>query len=142
MLFPALIPLASQRADLVNGLNGVQPKRNGNTGLYETVLAAYKAVQSGWDAGKVNSVIIMTDGQQDNPPNGMTLDQLVGELQKVVNPRQPVELIAIGIGTDVSKAELTRITQTTGGGVFVATDPAQIGAIFLQAIALRPGSGG
>ena len=59
----------------------------------------------------------------------MTLDQLVGELQKVVNPRQPVELIAIGIGTDVSKAELTRITQTTGGGVFVATDPAQIGAI-------------
>ena len=135
-------PLASQRADLVNGLNGVQPKRNGNTGLYETVLAAYKAVQSGWDAGKVNSVIIMTDGQQDNPPNGMTLDQLVGELQKVVNPRQPVELIAIGIGTDVSKAELTRITQTTGGGVFVATDPAQIGAIFLQAIALRPGSGG
>jgi hypothetical protein len=135
-------PLSSQRQDLVNGLNSIQPKKNGNTGLYETTLAAYKAVQQGWDPGRVNSVIIMTDGQQDNPPNGMTLDQLVGELQKAVNPRQPVELIAIGIGTDVSKAELTRITETVGGGVFIATDPSQIGAIFLQAIALRPGSGG
>jgi Ca-activated chloride channel homolog len=135
-------PLTSQRAQLVAGLGSIQPKRNGNTGLYETVLAAYKTVQQGWDPGKVNSVIIMTDGQQDNPPNGMTLDQLVGELQKVVNPRQPVELIAIGIGTEVSKAELTRITETVGGGVFIANDPAQIGSIFLQAIALRPGSGG
>jgi hypothetical protein len=135
-------PLSSQRQQLLNGLASIQPKKNGNTGLYETTLAAYKAVQQGWDPGRVNSVIIMTDGQQDNPPNGMTLDQLVGELQKAVNPRQPVELIAIGIGTEVSKAELTRITETVGGGVFIATDPTQIGAIFLQAIALRPGSGG
>jgi Ca-activated chloride channel homolog len=135
-------PLSSQRAALNSGLAAVAPKRLGNTGLYETILAAYKNVQQGWDAGRVNSVLIMTDGQQDNPPNGMTLDQLVTELQKVINPHQPVEVIAIGIGTDVSKPELTRITQTTGGGVFIATDPTQIGAIFLQAIALRPGSGG
>ncbi len=125
----------------MGGLAGIQPKKNGNTGLYETVLAAYKDVQQGWDPGKINSVLLMTDGQQDNP-GGMTLDQLVAELQKVVNPRQPVEVIAIGIGTDVSKPELTKITQTTGGGVFIATDPAQIGSIFLQAIALRPGNGG
>jgi hypothetical protein len=134
-------PLVSQRAQLVGGLNSVQPKRTGNTGLYDTVLAAYKAVQQGWDPGRVNSVIIMTDGQNDNP-GGMNLDQLIGELQKVVNPRQPVEVIAIGIGTEVSRAELTRITQATGGGVFIASDPAKIGEIFLQAIALRPGSGG
>jgi Ca-activated chloride channel homolog len=134
-------PLASQRAQLVDGLAGIRPKPTGNTGLYDTVLAAYKAVQQGWDPGRVNSVIIMTDGQNDNP-GGLTLDELVGELQKVVNPRQPVELIAIGIGGEVSRAELTRITQTTGGGVFIATDPSKISEIFLQAIALRPGSGG
>jgi hypothetical protein len=53
-----------------------------------------------------------------------------------------VEVIALGIGTDVSRPELTRITQATGGAVFIATDPAKIGEIFLQAIALRPGLGG
>jgi hypothetical protein len=134
-------PLASQRAQLVGALGGVQPKRDGDTGLYDTLLGAYKTVQQGWDPGRVNSVVIMTDGQNDNP-GGMSLDQLIGELQKVVNPRQPVQVIAIGIGTEVSRPELTRITQATGGGVFIATDPAKIGEIFLQAIALRPGSGG
>jgi hypothetical protein len=134
-------PLVSQRAQLVGALGGIKPKPTGNTGLYDTVLAAYKTVQQGWDPGRVNSVIIMTDGQNDNP-GGLSLDQLVAELQKIVNPRQPVELIAIGIGTEVSKPELTRITQTTGGGVFIAADPSKIGEIFLQAIALRPGSGG
>jgi hypothetical protein len=134
-------PLASQRDQLAGGLGGVQPKKDGDTGLYDTLLAAYKTVQQGWDPGRVNSVVIMTDGQNDNP-GGLTLDQLIGELQKVVNPRQPVQVIAIGIGTEVSRPELTRITQATGGGVFIATDPAKIGEIFLQAIALRPGSGG
>ena len=105
------------------------------------MLAAYKTVQTNWDPGKINSVILMTDGQNDNP-GGLTLDQLVTELQKVADPKRPVQVVAIGIGTDVSRPELTRISQTTGGGVFIATDPAKIGEIFLQAIALRPGSGG
>jgi len=133
-------PLAVQRSQLGAGLAGIQAT-HGDTGLYDTALAAYKTVQKDWDPGKVNSVILMTDGQNDNP-GGLALDQLVAELQKVADPKRPVQIVAIGIGTDVSRPELTRITQTTGGGVFIATDPAKIGEIFLQAIALRPGSGG
>jgi hypothetical protein len=34
--------------------------------------------------------------------------------------------------------DCNRLPQVTGGGVFIATDPAKIGEIFLQAIALRP----
>jgi len=133
-------PLVSQRNQLAAALGGIQAT-HGDTGLYDTVLAAYKTVQTNWDPGKINSVILMTDGQNDNP-GGLTLDQLVTELQKVADPKRPVQVVAIGIGTDVSRPELTRISQTTGGGVFIATDPAKIGEIFLQAIALRPGSGG
>ncbi len=133
-------PVGKQRAQLVAALTAVQPT-NGDTGLYDTVLAAYKTVQNGWDPGKVNSVLLFTDGMNDNP-GGLTLEQLIAELQKVVDPKRPVEVIALGIGTDVSRPELTRITQATGGAVFIATDPAKIGEIFLQAIALRPGLGG
>jgi Ca-activated chloride channel family protein len=133
-------PLAGQRNQLGAALAGIQAS-HGDTGLYDTTLAAYKAVQATWDPGKINSVILMTDGQNDNP-GGLTLDQLVTELQKIADPKRPVQVVALGIGTDVSRPELTRITQTTGGGVFIATDPAKIGEIFLQAIALRPGSGG
>jgi hypothetical protein len=134
-------PLAGQRGRLLGSLASIQPKVNGDTGLYDSVLAAYRTLQKDWDPGKVNSVIVMTDGQNDNP-GGLTLDQLITELKKSMNPRQPVEVVAVGIGDKVSRAELTRITETTGGGVFISTDPSKIGDIFLQAIALRPGSGG
>jgi len=130
-------PLASQRTTLVAALNTVRPKPNGATGLYDTVLAAYKAVQDGWDPGRVNSVVMLTDGQNEDP-QGISLDRLVAELQKAMDPKRPIQVIALGIGTDVSKAELQKITSVTGGGVFITNDPANIADIFLQAIALRP----
>jgi hypothetical protein len=131
-----IAPLADQRQQLLNALNGITPKPDGNTALYDTTLAAYKTVQAGWDPSRVNSVVIMTDGKNDDQ-TGLSLDQLIGELRKVMDPARPIEIIAIGIGTDVNEAELRRLTDTTGGGTFVAPDPAKISDIFLKAIALR-----
>jgi Ca-activated chloride channel homolog len=131
--------LSSQRAQLAAALANVVPT-SGDTGLYDTVLASYKAVQQNWDPGKINSVVLMTDGQNDNP-GGLTLDQLTTQLKKIADPAKRVQVIAIGIG-EASQAELEKITQVTGGGVFIVPDPSKIGQIFLQAIALRPGSGG
>jgi Ca-activated chloride channel family protein len=129
-------PVASQRGQLQGALGTIKPKPTGDTGLYDTILAAYRTVQAGWDPGRVNSVVILTDGENDDA-QGVSLDQLVVELQRIGDPKRPVQVVAIGIGTNVGQAELTKITKTTGGGVFVATDPAKIGEIFLKAIALR-----
>jgi hypothetical protein len=129
-------PLSSQRQDLQAATTGIQPKPNGGTGLYNTVLAAYKNVQAGWDPGRVNSIVLMTDGKNEDAP-GLTLDGLVEELKKAADPARPIEVIAIGIGDQVSQAELQRITDTTGGATFLAPDPAKIGEIFLQAVGLR-----
>lgn len=129
-------PLSSQRQAIQAALPRVQPNPNGNTGLYNTVLAAYKNVQAGWDPGRVNSVLIMTDGK-DEGAVGPTLDQLVAELKQARDPARPVEVIAVGIGDQVSQAELQTITSTTGGATFLAPDAAKIGEIFLQAIGLR-----
>jgi Ca-activated chloride channel homolog len=132
-------PLSNGRGDMVSALGTVVPIPHGNTGLYDTVLAAYKTVQKGWDPSRVNSIVIMTDGQNDNP-GGLTLPQLLTAIAKAKDPAKPIEVIALGIGNQVDKGELQKITNATGGGVFIATDPSKIGDIFLQAIALRPGS--
>lgn len=132
-------PLAVGRPAMAQALTGIQPVPGGQTGLYDTVLAAYKQVQKGWDPSRVNSVVIMTDGQNQDP-NGISITQLLSQLHKIADPAKPVEVIAIGIGTDVDKAELTRITDATGGGTFVTADPSKIGEIFLKAISLRPTS--
>jgi len=134
-------PLASQREQLISALATVVANPHGDTGLYDTVLAAYQTVQASWDSGKVNSVVLFTDGINDNPA-GITLDQLLDRLRKIAEPRKRVQVIVLGIGTDVAKPQMKKITEVTGGDVFIATDPANIGKIFLQALALRPGTTG
>jgi Ca-activated chloride channel homolog len=128
-------PLSSNRRALQQGLASVQPS-SGNTGLYDTLLAAYKEVQEDWEPGKVNSVVLFTDGKNDD--DGITQKQLIDQLKKLRDPEQPVQVIIIGIGSDVSRSELEQVTNVTGGKPFVTVDPTKIGEIFLQAIALRP----
>jgi len=85
-------------------------------------------------------VVIYTDGKNDNP-GGLTIDQAVAKLTKVRDPKRPVRMIIIGMGTAIDRAELEAITKAAGsGGVFVATDPAKIGEIFMEAIASRKGA--
>jgi hypothetical protein len=129
-------PLAVQRPAVIGQLGNVKPKSNGDTGLYDTTIAAYKAVQAGWDPGKVNSVLIFTDGQNDDR-NGISLDQLKQQLQQASDPNKPIQLIVLGIGDGVSKAELDQVVAPVGGAAFVVADPTKIGDVFLQAIALR-----
>jgi Ca-activated chloride channel family protein len=129
-------PLSAQRPALLQSLAGIKPKQNGDTGLYDTIVAAYKAVQTGWDPGAVNSVMVMTDGQNDDPV-GITIDQCVAQLKAAADPAKPIRVILIGIGTDASAPQMKQITDAIGGATFIAPDPAKIGEIFLQAMALR-----
>ncbi len=129
-------PLSSNRNALRQGLASVKVS-NGDTGLYDTMLAAYKKVQEDWEPGKVNSIVLFTDGKNEDA-NGISQKELLAQLKKLRDPEQPIQVIIIGIGNDVSKAELEPITAITGGRPFITVDPTKIGEIFLQAIALRP----
>ncbi|MEW2428203.1 substrate-binding domain-containing protein [Micromonospora sp. NPDC047644] len=129
-------PLSGQRAQLEGALATVKPS-SGDTGLYDTMLAAYQAVQENWQPGRVNSIVLFTDGKNEDD-NGLNQQQLLGKLKQIADPERPVQVIMIGIGEGVSKAELESITKVTGGDVFVTKDPSEIGSIFLSAIARRP----
>ena len=130
-------PLSAQRTQLLAKLGGIQPVPTGDTGLYDTILAAYQEVKKEWDPGRINSVVLMTDGDNDDPSGGVSHEQLLAQLKQLADPKKPIQVIIIGIGHTVNAAPLEQITRTTGGGVFVAEDPAKIGEIFLKAISLR-----
>lgn len=129
-------PLATSRARLLNSLGALEPKENGATGLFDTLLAAYKNVQDGWAAGRINSLVMFTDGKNEDD-KGLSQQQLVDELKKVVDPKRPIRVVIIGIGDGVDRGQLESITNVSGGGVFVTDDPAKIGEIFLKAVASR-----
>ncbi|MDP9799778.1 hypothetical protein J2S43_008290 [Catenuloplanes nepalensis] len=128
--------LSKQKDALQASLGEVQPVEGGATGLYDTVLASYLAVQEGYQADKVNSVVLFTDGQNEDA-NSISREELVAQLKEKSDAKRPVRVILVGIGNEVNKEELETIAEAGGGGAFVAQDPAKIDEIFLQAIASR-----
>lgn len=109
----------------------------GDTALYDTILAAYQLMQDEFDPGYVNSVVLLTDGVNDNPAGGLGEDELIAELERLADPDRPVTLVLIGMGPSVDGGALQRIAESTGGRAYVAEDPADIGPVFIDAVMNR-----
>ncbi len=122
--------LMAQQATKVEGLIG------GGTGLYDTTLAAFRTVQETYDPRAVNSVIILTDGANEDP-DSITRDQLMSILEREMDPARPVIIVTIGITDDADAATLAEISRVTGGSSYVAKDPADIANVFVNALAAR-----
>ncbi len=129
-------PMSEHRADgALDTLRTVTARENGDTALYDAVLAAYRDGVRGWEPGRINTVVVLTDGKDDNASD-ITRDRLLAELARLRDPGRPLKLVGIGIGPGVDRAELTAIAEATGGAAFVATNPAHIGTVFHQALSL------
>jgi ABC-type molybdate transport system substrate-binding protein len=113
-------------------LEALRPQ--GATGLYDTTLAAYTEARAAWKPGRINIVVIMTDGRNEDPKS-ITQPQLLEELAKLQDKRRPLPIITIGMGPDVDVDELQRIATATGGYSFTTADPAGISDIFVSALA-------
>ncbi|QTJ68686.1 VWA domain-containing protein [Rhodococcus sp. ZPP] len=122
--------IMAQQAEKVDGLVG------GATGLYDTALAAFRTVQESYDPRAVNSVIILTDGANEDP-DSITKEQLLSILEREQDPARPVIIVTIGITDDADAATLAEISRVTGGSSYVAKDPADISNVFVNALAAR-----
>ena len=109
---------------------------NGGTGLYDTTLAAYRRALKDYDPGYSNTVILLTDGANDDR-GSLSLDQLVAALKAARDPQKPVRVIGIGISQDADYAALKRISESTGGQSYEAETPSDILEVFAQAIGSR-----
>ncbi|HEV2783754.1 MAG TPA: substrate-binding and VWA domain-containing protein [Actinophytocola sp.] len=114
-------------------LRSVRAAARGSTALYDAVLAAYQDARQNWEAGRINTVIVLTDGKDDNASD-IGLDQLLAELGRLQDGRRPLKIIGIGIGPDVDPAELKTIAEATGGEAFTTPDPTKIPDVFYAAL--------
>ena len=108
----------------------------GGTGLYDTTLAAIRTVQDDYDARAVNNVILLTDGENDDP-GSLALPELVDTIERERDPARPVGVIAIGMGPDADAKALHRIAGATGGRSYVARNPSDIAKVFIDAMLAR-----
>ena len=127
----------SRRQALLTAAAGMPGRVHGGTALYDTVLAAYQQVQGSYDPSKVNSVVLMTDGKNEDTNSTRTLNQLLAELRSLANPQRPVRVITIGIGDGTDVGALGKIASATGGRFYLVQDASDISGVFLDAIAQR-----
>ncbi len=125
-----------QRQLLGRALKELPKLTNGGTGLYDTTLAAVRAVRHDYDKKAVNTVVILTDGRNEDP-GSISLTKLLQTLWQEMDPDRPVSIIAIGIGPDADAKALERIVSATSGRSYLARDAKDIGKVFKQALLSR-----
>ncbi|GAA4891793.1 substrate-binding and VWA domain-containing protein [Streptomonospora salina] len=133
---------ATQREALRQQWNSVEPVSDGDTGLYDTYLAAYREMSRTYKADRVNAILMLTDGNNDDE-NGISLDELATKLEEESSPVKPIPIFTIAFGPDIDPEPLNRIAELSGGASYTTENPAEIGDIFLKAFSnrLQPAGG-
>ncbi|MER5703102.1 substrate-binding domain-containing protein [Micromonospora sp. NPDC002296] len=127
-------PVGPRREEIVDALDRVRVKPNGATGLYDTTLAAYRDATRNWTVGRINMVLVLTDGKDDNA-SGISRAKLLDELAGLRDKRRPVPILFIGVGPEIDPDELRQIARATGGRVALTPRPSGIQRIFFSALA-------
>ena len=127
----------TQRATLRDAIDTLTGRTTHGTGLYDTVLAAYRQMLDDYDAAASNSLLLFTDGANDDPTS-ISEDDLIRELTRLQDPQRPIQVIAIGITQDADSEALGRIADATGGLALTAEHPEDVATAFQKAMEARP----
>ncbi|MFC4851982.1 substrate-binding and VWA domain-containing protein [Actinophytocola glycyrrhizae] len=132
-LLPMRTVAEHRETGALDRLRAVRAIPDGATGLYDSTAAIYRTAREQWEPGRLNVVVVMTDGRNEDA-DGIDLETLLADLRALQDPRRPLPMIAIGIGPDASLDELTTMTTATGGRAFTAPDPTALPEIFYTAL--------
>ncbi|GAA0391996.1 hypothetical protein Acor_17840 [Acrocarpospora corrugata] len=139
-------PLAQQlngvtRRELVaKNLAELKAIPTGNTGLNDSLWAAYQKMTDEYEADKINTILLFTDGVgNDDPSGGITNAGILKRLKAAYDPQQPVSILIISFNTaaDENRTQMTQIARSTGGTAYFPQTVLEIRNIFLKGIARR-----
>ncbi|MDF2706990.1 substrate-binding domain-containing protein [Nonomuraea muscovyensis] len=125
---------------LIKELATVQAKATGDTGLNDTLKAAYTEMTKSYQQDKINTLLILTDGAgNDDPQGGLGNEQMLEFLKKTYNPKRPVSILIIAFGPDApkGKTQMDALAKATGGEAYIAKDVLQVRDFFLQGMERR-----
>lgn len=127
----------TQREILAKLLATINSRLGGDTGLYDSTLAAFRMMTRTYQPNFVDSVVVMTDGVNDDTTGGLSLSQLLATLKREYDPQRPVRIVTIGMG-EADPTALRQISAATGGTSYVAKNPADIDTVLVRALLARP----
>jgi Ca-activated chloride channel homolog len=120
----------SRRVAVLDGIDTLAA--GGDTGLYDTTLAAVREAHTRWTSGS-NVVVILSDGRNDDPGSA-SLAQVVSRLRSEKDAERPVQVYTIAYGAEADASALRAIAEVTGGASFTATNPADLQRVLLLSL--------
>lgn len=124
--------------ELINQLmQGSTTKLGGNgTALYTVAVAGMEQMKQLYDPRAGNAVVIFTDGANDDD-GGPSLAATVAKLGQLYDPRKPVRLVCIGIGSGADMGELNALSSKAGGEAYLLKDPRELPGVLFEAMNKR-----
>ena len=132
-----IAPIGAQRDVLAQQIEAQRPT-NG-TPLYEVTDKAYESMLAEYDPTKINAIVLLTDGQNDDGNPGDDEEQFAELIQSLQagsegSSAQPVRLFTIAYGEDADAITLRAVAQATRAATYNASNPATIEQVFTAVI--------
>ncbi|MGH8836895.1 MAG: VWA domain-containing protein, partial [Actinomycetes bacterium] len=125
---------AQHRDQLIRATRQLRTENTG-TGLYDTMLAAYKSAQGDARPNTPSHVILFTDGRNEDDPGSLTADELKTALADAADPKREVYLTIISFGPEPDAELLEKIVEPIEGYVDPVRTAADVRAVFIHVAA-------
>ena len=125
--------IAEQREKISSAIRSLTPIAG--TPLYTVTADSYDLMQSEFDPARINAIVLLTDGVNEDPRN----NDLEGVLTKLRSSNEgqstrPVRVFPIAYGEGADLAVLRRLAEATNATAYDASDPATISNVFTAVI--------
>ncbi len=130
-------PIGPRKEQLTRSIDGLVP--TAGTPLYDVTLASFKDMVAGYDPTRINAIVLLTDGKNedgDSSNDAAQRDALLTELRAGVSGEnaKPIRIFTIGYGADADMSALTQIAEASNSAAYNATDAASINKVFAQVV--------
>jgi hypothetical protein len=136
----AKIDGVSRREAIRSYLENLKALPTGDTGLNDTLAAAYDKMKAEYEPDKVNTILVFTDGVgNDDPEGGISNAAILRKLRADYDKSQPISVLIIALGaTDAAgRRQMRQIAAATEGAAFFPRTPLEIRKVFLEGISRR-----
>ncbi len=132
-------PMSTNRESLANKIRDQLPLNA--TPLYEATEAAYDQMVADYDPSRINAIVLLTDGQNDDGDRSDDEQQfqaLLAKLREGTNGERakPIRIFPIAYGKEAGAGfdELEQIAEATNAAAYDASDPATITKVFTAVV--------
>jgi len=126
-------PIGAQREQIASKIRSLVPTQG--TPLYTVAGASFDDLRDTYDPAKINAVVLLTDGRNEDPRN-RDVEKLLTDLRSGSEGQssRPVRIFPIAYGQDADLAVLKRIAEATNAAAYDASNPATIIQVFTAVI--------